>query len=143
MNFFSGLKRLCHFTFSTIKGLVNNLILLTMLIFLITASVAFGIIFDHLLTYFDEGVREKSWYVINIALLWGLAVCAGSVVYLVNDILKKYTRVEIKRNQAEHKVRAQEQEYKDYVSFDPKPSILTRLLQAAKRPLLLTRKKDE
>lgn len=144
MNIISGCKKLCHLVFSSIKLIYNNLVLSVMLVLLVTAAEANGIITMSLLSFFDDGPRLLSWYIHNLTLVLGWIVSLGFVLYLARDILAKQTKAEVAAEKAEYKIRANEEEFKGYSSFNEKPSVAKRLLRITKTDLLhLPWKKDE
>lgn len=144
MNIISGCKNVYHFIFSAIGLIHKNLFLFGRLLLLATSSMAVGIILDHLLSYFDDGTRTVSWYVINIGLLVGLLGSALFVVYLIFHIMEKQTHLVVKKAQAEHKVRAEEAKKEEYFQYHDERPRTERLVSYVKDKVLrLTWKKDE
>lgn len=145
MNFlFSSLKRLYHSISFSIGLIYKNTFLFIRLVLLSTVSVATGIIIMPLLSYFEVG-GTVPWYLGHAAFLAGLFAGLGFIPYLIIHILAKQTESEVKRAQAEHKVRANENEYRDFSYLYEKPPVLTRLFQSAKTKLLkhVPEKEDE
>ncbi|MBI2120486.1 MAG: hypothetical protein HYT94_02570 [Parcubacteria group bacterium] len=142
---FSGAKNFFRYVRFSIRLIKDNLVLFGRLVLLAAASLACGIIFDHLLSYFDEGARPVSWYVLNIALLFGLFVSAAFVWYLAMDILGKQAKTEIQRGKAEHTLANREDDEKELLRFLHTPPGKT-LLENTKAKLLQYlpgKKKDE
>jgi hypothetical protein len=117
MKIFFKCKTFCHLVIASVSLVQKNFFLFTRLVLLSVTSMAGGIIIMPLLSFFYDGQRTTMWYITNIATLSGLLVCAWSICYLIVHILVKQSELEIKRRQAEHRARAEEEKIKDSLFF--------------------------
>lgn len=124
---FAWLKNLYHFLIFSLELIRKNLFLFFRLSLLSFSSIVAGIAATPLLSFFDEGTRPIAWYIGNVREIGGLAVSALFVGYLIIHILEKQTASEIKRGEAEHKVRTNDGEAKmlfDYLHTPPGKTML-------------------